>query len=127
MLKREGRNKARQKRHRRLRARMAGSTSRPRLNVFRSLQHIYAQVIDDSRGVTMAAASSLDPEVRAAINGQDDDVRGKVAIARRVGDLIARRARERGISRVVFDRGGYRYHGRVQAMADAARSAGLEF
>jgi large subunit ribosomal protein L18 len=127
MLKHDGRNKARQKRHRRLRARIAGSTSCPRLNVFRSLQHIYAQVIDDSRGVTLAAASSLDPEIRAATGGQEDDARGKVAVARRVGDLIARRARERGVSKVVFDRGGYRYHGRVQAMADAARSAGLEF
>ena len=126
MLKHEGRNKARRKRHRRLRTRIAGTANCPRLNVFRSLQHIYAQVIDDSRGITLAAASSLDSEVRVANAGQDSS-EGKVAVARRVGDLIARRARERGISRVVFDRGGYRYHGRVQAMADAARAAGLEF
>ncbi|HSW10318.1 MAG TPA: 50S ribosomal protein L18 [Bacillota bacterium] len=126
MLKHEGRNKARRKRHRRLRARITGTAHCPRLNVFRSLQHIYAQVIDDGRGVTLAAASSLDPEVRTALAGQDGGG-GKVLTARRVGELIARRARERGVSRVVFDRGGYRYHGRVQAVADAARSAGLEF
>ncbi|HCC33223.1 MAG TPA: 50S ribosomal protein L18 [Clostridiales bacterium] len=126
MLKHEGRNKARRKRHRRLRTRISGTANSPRLNVFRSLQHIYAQVIDDGRGVTLAAASSLDPEIRTAVAGQDGGG-GKVATAQRVGELIARRARERGVSRVVFDRGGYRYHGRVQAMADAARSAGLEF
>jgi large subunit ribosomal protein L18 len=126
MLKHDGRNKARRKRHRRLRTRIAGTASCPRLNVFRSLQHIYAQVIDDGQGITLAAASSLDPEVRNAVPDKDGGG-GKVSIARRVGELVARRARERGVSRVVFDRGGYRYHGRVQAMADAARSAGLEF
>jgi large subunit ribosomal protein L18 len=112
---------ARAKRHRRIRVKVSGSPERPRLNVFRSLQHIYAQVVDDTRGHTLAAASTLDPDLRASLSGD------KSARARAVGRAVAERAKERGISKVVFDRGGYLYHGRVKALADAAREAGLEF
>jgi large subunit ribosomal protein L18 len=108
---------ARQRRHRRIRVALSGTTQRPRLNVFRSLQHIYAQVIDDTTGTTLAAASTLGAEV----TGNKTD-RAKV-----VGKTIAERAREKGISTVVFDRGGYLYHGRIKALADAAREAGLDF
>jgi len=108
------------KRHRRVRAKISGTPERPRLNVFRSLKHIYAQIIDDEAGHTLAAASSLDPSLR-------DKDGGNIAGAKLVGALIAARAVERGIRRVVFDRGGYKYHGRVKALADAAREGGLEF
>ncbi|MBI3978772.1 MAG: 50S ribosomal protein L18 [Chloroflexi bacterium] len=113
---------ARQRRHRRVRARISGTAGRPRLNVFRSLQHVYAQVIDDDRGHTLVAASSLDPELRsqlAAGKKQDQAVL--------VGRLVAERARAAGIEAVVFDRGGYLFHGRVKSLADAAREAGLKF
>lgn len=109
-------------RHLRVRRKVRGTPERPRLCVFRSLRHIYAQVIDDTRGHTLASASDLDPEVRGEARG-----RPKVEVARLVGSLLARRAREAGITRVVFDKGGYKYHGRVQALADAAREGGLEF
>ena len=109
----------RQKRHRRVRARVSGTPDRPRLNVFRSLNHIYAQVIDDTRGHTLAAASTLDKEVPQQGT--------KTEQARAVGRLVAERARQAGITRVVFDRGGYLYHGRVQALAEAAREGGLQF
>jgi large subunit ribosomal protein L18 len=112
---------ARARRHRRIRRFLAGTTARPRLCVFRSSKHIYAQVIDDSRGRTLAAASSLEPTLRGSVNGP------KLARAQAVGDLVAKRAREAGIDKVVFDRGGYLYHGRVKALADAARAAGLVF
>ena len=112
---------ARARRHRRIRKHLAGTAGRPRLSVFRSLQHIYAQVIDDGRGVTLVAASSNEPSVRA------DGAGPKTARARSVGTLVAQRARERGIEKVVFDRGGYKYHGRVKALADGAREAGLDF
>lgn len=108
--------------HKRVRAKVRGSEGRPRLNVFRSLKHIYAQVIDDGRGVTLAAASTLDPEVRKIVAGG-----GNLAGAKVVGKAIGERARAKGIEKVVFDRGGYRYHGRIKALADAAREAGLEF
>ncbi len=111
---------ARAKRHRRIRKHVAGTPARPRLSVFRSLKHIYAQVIDDSRGVTLAAASSAERELRGADGA-------KVGRAKAVGERIAQRARERGVEQVVFDRGGYLYHGRVKALADAARAAGLSF
>ncbi len=111
----------RQRRHRRLRQRIRGTAERPRLSVYRSNAHIYAQLIDDERGNTLVAASSRDGGFEAA---QDDD---KSAVARRVGELVARRAREAGISHVVFDRGGFQYAGRVRALAEAAREAGLEF
>ena len=112
---------ARQRRHRRIRLKLSGSTARPRLSVFRSLQHIYAQVIDDSTGTTLVAASSNEPDTRGSVSGS------KTERARGVGRTIAERAKEKGINTVVFDRGGYMYHGRVKALADAAREAGLEF
>ena len=109
-------------RHKRMRQKVQGTSFRPRLAVFRSLNHIYAQVIDDSQGVTLVAASSLDSEVK---EGKDSQSKGKVSTI--VGALLARRAKENGIERVVFDTGGYKYHGRVKAFAEAARGAGLEF
>ena len=114
------RNKARQRVHLRIRKKLRGTGERPRLNIFRSLNHVYAQVIDDVRGVTLAAASSV---------GKDFPLRGggNVAAAREVGKLIAKRAIEKGTRQVAFDRGGYSYHGRVKALADAAREAGLQF
>ncbi|MDQ7793429.1 MAG: 50S ribosomal protein L18 [bacterium] len=124
MLNRKDRNEARKRRHRRMRRGLAGSQGCPRLNVFRSARHIYAQLVDDEAGITLTAASSLDPQTRAT--GEGTGTR-KVQVARQVGALIAHRALEKGISRVVFDRGGYQYHGRVQALADAAREAGLQF
>ena len=108
------------KRHERIRLRLAGTTSRPRLAVFRSLNHIYAQVIDDTSGKTLAAASSLESTLRSADGTKSDD-------AKRVGQLVAERAKAAGVERVVFDRAGFRYHGRVKSLADAAREAGLEF
>jgi large subunit ribosomal protein L18 len=112
----------RERLHRRVRRRVRGTPERPRLAVFRSLRHIYAQVIDDTAGRTLAAASSLDPAFRQQMQGG-----GNVAAARLVGRLVAERALAAGVRRVVFDRGGYKYHGRVRALAEAAREAGLEF
>jgi large subunit ribosomal protein L18 len=114
------RGAARVKRHERIRLHMAGTTARPRLAVFRSLNQIYAQVIDDSSGRTMAAASSLEKGLREATGTKSEQ-------AKVVGRLIAERARAAGVERVVFDRAGFRYHGRVRALADAAREAGLDF
>jgi large subunit ribosomal protein L18 len=105
--------------HKRIRAKISGSPERPRLAVFRSIKHIYAQIIDDHSGRTVAAASSQ--EKGASVNG------GNVTGAKEIGKLVAERAREKGIKSVVFDRGGYLFHGRVKALADAAREAGLEF
>jgi large subunit ribosomal protein L18 len=122
MITKKSRNEARKKRHRRIRNRVQGSPQRPRLCVFRSLKHIYAQVVDDTRGHTLASASTLDPTLRADLPGLP-----KTEEAARVGTLVAERARAAGVSMVVFDRGGYLYHGRVQRLADAARAAGLEF
>ncbi len=113
-------NKARKKRQLRIRKRVIGSASRPRLNVFRSSKHIYAQLIDDAAGVTLASASSLDKELGLK-NGAN------IEAATAVGTLIAKRAAEKGLTEVVFDRGGYLYHGRIQALAEAAREAGLQF
>ncbi|MSQ32971.1 MAG: 50S ribosomal protein L18 [Dehalococcoidia bacterium] len=112
----------RQLRHLRVRKRVTGSSARPRLSVFRSLRQVAAQIIDDSRGHTLAAASSLEPALRQQLTGKS-----KLEAARQVGVLIAQRAKEQGLSRVVFDRGGYKYHGRVKAVAEAAREGGLEF
>jgi large subunit ribosomal protein L18 len=112
------RNEARQQRHRRVRTRIAGTADRPRLAVYRSLSQIYAQVIDDRTGRTLAAASSLDSK---------DSKTKKADAAKAVGALIAEKAKAAGIAEVIFDRGGYRYHGRVKALADAARSNGLRF
>jgi large subunit ribosomal protein L18 len=113
---------ARLRRHERVRKRIQGTATRPRLAVFRSLKHIYAQVIDDARGHTLAAASTLDPELASQVKDGS-----KTAEAKVVGALIAKRAQAKGITQVVFDRGGYKYHGRVRALAEAAREAGLEF
>jgi large subunit ribosomal protein L18 len=114
---------ARKRRHSRVRRKLSGTSERPRLNVFRSLNHIYAQVIDDSQGATLVAASSLDTSIR---DSEKED-NGRISQASLVGKLIAERAKETGINEVVFDRGGYRYHGRVKALAEAAREAGLKF
>lgn len=116
------REAARKRRHRRVRKRVFGTPEHPRLNVFRSLKHIYAQVIDDSQGRTLVAASTLDHALAGQLNGLS-----KTERARRVGALVAERALSKGIKQVVFDRGGYKYHGRVRALAEAAREAGLEF
>jgi large subunit ribosomal protein L18 len=124
MVKKKGvkRLSERKVRHLRVRKRVSGTPERLRLNVFRSAAHIYAQIIDDTKGVTLAAASSIDTALRADLEGQP-----KVTKSTAVGKLIAERALEKGITRVVFDRGGYRYHGRVKAVADGAREGGLDF
>jgi large subunit ribosomal protein L18 len=114
------RGSARQKRHTRIRLNLEGSGSRPRLAVFRSLNHIYAQVIDDASGKTLAAASTVEKELRSAKQTKTDE-------AKVVGRLVAERAKAAGVKHVVFDRAGFRYHGRVRSLADAAREAGLEF
>jgi large subunit ribosomal protein L18 len=114
----DSKNQIRMRIHRRIRRRVKGTPERPRLAVFRSVKHIYAQVIDDAQGHTVAAASSAE---KNATNG------GNLAGAKAVGKLVAERAKDKGIHAVVFDRGGYHYHGRVKALADAAREAGLEF
>ncbi len=116
------RNAHRQRVHLRVRTRLAGTPERPRLCVYRSLNHIYAQVIDDRTGRTLAAASSLDKETRKQMKGGSN-----VAAAKIIGKAIAERARAAGIAQVAFDRGGYKYHGRIQALAEAAREAGLKF
>ena len=106
----------------RIRRRVRGGGEAPRLNVFRSSRHMYAQLVDDNHGHTLVAVSSLDKELRERMKGG-----ANVAAAKEIGKALAQRAKERGISRVVFDRGGYAYHGRVKALADAAREAGLQF
>jgi large subunit ribosomal protein L18 len=116
------RGEARQRRHTRVRRRVAGSAERPRLNVFRSANHIYAQVIDDRSGHTIASASDTEKELKAAVAGN-----AKTKRAEAVGKAVAERAKAKGVGVVVFDRGGYRYHGRVRALAEAAREAGLGF
>jgi large subunit ribosomal protein L18 len=120
MTKLASRSSARTKRHERLRLRLAGTPARPRLAIFRSLNHIYAQVIDDTTGTTLAAASSLEVGLRGADGPKTDD-------AKRVGQLVAERAKAAGIGPVVFDRAGFKYHGRVRSLAEAAREAGLDF
>ncbi len=112
------RDRIRQRIHARIREKLAGTDVRPRLNVYRSLNHIYAQVIDDQKGETLVSASSLSLKLKTG---------GNVAAAKEIGKAVAERAVEKGIKKVVFDRGGYLYHGRVKALADAAREAGLEF
>lgn len=120
MISRVAKNEIRLRIHKRIRERLGGTPQRPRLAVFRSVKHIYAQIIDDRAGRTLVSASSV--EKPAGIAGG-----GNVGGARQVGKLVAERAREKGITKVVFDRGGYLYHGRVKALAEAAREAGLEF
>ena len=113
-------NASRKKRHARVRSKITGTTERPRFNVFRSNKYIYAQLIDDTNGVTLASASSMDKDFSG-------DVTGNVEAATKVGETIAKKATEKGLKSVVFDRGGYLYHGRVKALAEAARENGLEF
>lgn len=117
--KRERRERA----HLRVRKRVRGNAERPRLSIYKSLRYIYAQVIDDDRGTTLAQANSSDPSIREQVGGST----GGKAAAKLVGELVAERAREKGVDKVVFDRGGYVYHGRVQALAEAAREKGLQF
>lgn len=113
---------ARRRRHARVRRHVRGTPDRPRMCVFRSLKHVHAQVIDDIRGHTLVAASTLDAEVQSQLDDKD-----KTAQAAMVGEVLAQRALAAGITQVVFDRGGYKYHGRVKSLADAARKAGLDF
>jgi len=113
---------ARKRRHLRVRDKLSGTAARPRLCVFRSLKHIYAQLVDDSMGCTLVAASSLDTEIRDKIIGKR-----KTESAELVGSLVAQRALNKGIKQIAFDRGGYQYHGRVKALAEAARKTGLDF
>lgn len=120
MIKKENRNKVRLARHERVRNKVSGTTDAPRLNVFRSNSNIFAQIIDDSEGKTLVSASSIDKELKLE-NG------GNIEAATKVGELLAKRAKKAKISKVVFDRGGYLYHGRVKALAEAARENGLEF
>ncbi|SIS61240.1 50S ribosomal protein L18 [Salimicrobium flavidum] len=120
MISKTDKNTMRKKRHARVRKNVSGTAERPRLNVYRSNKHIYAQLIDDVSETTVASASTMD-------NGFDLEQTGNVEAAQRVGQLVAERGKEKGYEAVVFDRGGYLYHGRVQALADAAREAGLQF
>jgi len=121
MLTRTSKNTTRRRVHDRIRKKVLGTPERPRLNVYRSLNHIYAQLIDDLKGETIAAASTAEGKASERTTG------GNVAAAKSVGKTIAERAKQKGVSRVVFDRGGYLYHGRIKALADAAREAGLQF
>ena len=119
MIKKISSNAKRMKRHQRVRKNISGTAERPRLSVYRSLNHIYAQIIDDTKGTTLVSASSLDKD----FSGYGGNIDG----AKAVGNLVAKKALEKGIKAVVFDRGGYIYHGRVAALADGAREGGLEF
>ena len=114
--------KARKARHFRVRKKVAGTAESPRMNVFRSVKHIYAQVIDDRSGKTLVAASSIDKELKGKIS-----TGGNIEAAKTVGSLVAKRALDQGVKKIVFDRGGYIYHGRIKALAEAAREGGLEF
>ena len=121
MIKKVNKNKNRVARHKKVRNKISGTPTRPRLNVFRSSKNIYAQVIDDVNGITLVSASSLEKDIDAKGNGSN------VEAAKQVGELVAKRAIDKGIEAVVFDRGGYLFHGRVKELADAAREAGLKF
>jgi large subunit ribosomal protein L18 len=121
MIPQRPRNAVRQRVHDRIRKKVRGTPERPRLNVYRSVNHIYAQVINDLEGKTVVSASSAEGEKGKRRSG------GNIASAKEIGKLIAQRAKEKGVKKVVFDRGGYLYHGRIKALADAARQAGLEF
>ena len=122
MFKKADRKEARERRHLRVRKKVFGTPERPRLSVYRSEKNIYAQIIDDTNRVTVVSASSLEAEIKGAVNHC-----GNKDAARKVGELVAKRAVEKGITEVVFDRGGYLYHGRVQELAEGAREAGLKF
>jgi large subunit ribosomal protein L18 len=119
MIRKIEKKEIRKRIHKRIRGKLSGTADRPRLAIFRSVAHIYAQVIDDGSGTTLASASTVDKTSKSG--------GGNVAAAKTIGKLVAQRAQEKGIKQVVFDRGGYKYHGRVKALADAAREAGLEF
>ncbi|HOD93052.1 MAG TPA: 50S ribosomal protein L18 [Clostridia bacterium] len=122
MIKNLDKNTARKKKHDRLRNHLSGTAEMPRLNVYKSLNNIYAQVIDDTKGNTLVSASTLEPSLKETLkNG------GNLEAAKQVGTLVAKKALEKGIKSVIFDRGGYIYHGKIKALADAARAAGLEF
>ena len=118
MITQTKRNEIRKRIHNRIRQKLSGTSERPRLNVYRSLNHIYAQVIDDQNDVTIASASSIAQKLKSG---------GNLAAAKEIGKAIAEKAQEKGVKKVVFDRGGFLYHGRVKALADSAREAGLEF
>ncbi|MDM5329388.1 50S ribosomal protein L18 [Neobacillus sp. CF12] len=120
MITKLDKNASRKKRHARVRAKLSGTAARPRLNVFRSNKHIYAQIIDDMSGVTLASASTIEKDLNL-------ESTSNLEAAKLVGELVAKRAVEKGITAVVFDRGGYLYHGRIQALADTARENGLQF
>ena len=122
MVSKESRQEIRVKKHMKIRNRFSGTAERPRLAVFRSNNHVYAQVIDDVNGTTLVSASTLEKDIKAELKNTDD-----TDAATKVGEVVAKRALEKGIKAVVFDRGGYIYHGKVKALADAAREAGLEF
>ncbi|MDR1206045.1 MAG: 50S ribosomal protein L18 [Peptococcaceae bacterium] len=122
MITQPDRKKMRQKKHLRIRKHIVGTPERPRLAVFRSLKHIYAQIIDDSKGMTLCSASTLEAPLKGELENTGD-----LAAARRVGEIVGKKAVEKGLKAVVFDRGGNLYHGRVKAVADGAREAGLEF
>ena len=122
MVSKESRQEIRAKKHMKIRKRFSGTAERPRLAVFRSNNHVYAQVIDDVAGKTLVSASTLEKDIKAELENTDD-----TAAATKIGDVVAKRALEKGIKTVVFDRGGYIYHGKVKALAEAAREAGLEF
>ncbi|ADY54774.1 LSU ribosomal protein L18P [Syntrophobotulus glycolicus DSM 8271] len=122
MIKRVDRNKVRRGKHHSVRKKVQGTAERPRLAVYRSINHIYAQIINDELGVTLCAASSLEPEFK-----QTELYGGNTEGAKKVGEMIAKRALDKGLDKVVYDRGGYLYHGRIAVLADSAREAGLEF
>ena len=122
MVSKESRQEIRVKKHMKIRNRFSGTAERPRLAVFRSNNHVYAQIIDDVAGKTIVSASTLEKDIKAELKNTDD-----IEAATKVGNVVAKRALEKGIKAVVFDRGGYIYHGKVKALADAAREAGLEF
>lgn len=122
MITKPDRKKMRQKKHLRIRKHIVGTAERPRLSVFRSLKHIYAQIIDDSKGITLLSASTLEAPLKTELDNP-----GNIEAARKVGQIIGKKAVEKGLKQVVFDRGGNLYHGRVKALADGAREAGLEF
>lgn len=122
MIKKVSKNETRMRRHKRVRSKISGTPQRPRLNVFRSANNIYAQIIDDVNKVTLASASTMDKDVKGTVKHG-----GNVEAAKMVGELVAKKAVEAGITEVIFDRGGYLYHGRIQALAEAARENGLKF
>jgi large subunit ribosomal protein L18 len=122
MLKQKIRKEELAKRHKRIRVKISGTSERPRLAVYRSNKHIYAQLIDDTKGITIVSAGSVEPEIKSA-----NSHGGNIDASKKIGKFIAERALKKGVTQVVFDRGGYVYHGRIAALADAAREAGLDF